>query len=81
MTDKEWLQSLSVEDRLLAISTIFFKPHTIINSIREDLDKNAAENRDLESQNYRLTFHPTSNDDYNNIVENGYSRMDNYNSL
>lgn len=63
VTMKEWLESLTVEERVLAVSTIFVKHKEVLDEIRNDINKCTQDSFDLESHSYRDRF-STSNNDY-----------------
>ncbi|CAI2385999.1 unnamed protein product [Moneuplotes crassus] len=79
---KEWMETLSIEQRMLAISTIFTKNYDIENRIRDELVQISIHNSDHEASQYRDRFHhfSNSNEDFLGIAENGPSRINGYNS-
>lgn len=83
VTMKEWLESLTVEERVLAVSTIFVKHKEVLDEIRNDINNCTSDLVDLEGQSYRDRF-STSNNAYlqrqfmGTSISSGYTSLNTY---
>jgi hypothetical protein len=82
----EWFENLEINDRILAVSTVFPKNKEVLDVLRVEINKVAKELWDMEGQSYRDMFHPpgmTSNDDFinNHRLEYGSSSISAYHSI
>ena len=70
MTEKEWMHTLTLEQRRLAISTIFTKNTKVLDDLRSSLLSN---NDFVQRSYYYSKFYPPSNENMINQIEYGSS--------